>query len=70
MKIITTFVVIMASVKKNNYLAENPEESFRMRFSKKHAKKLVFLINAKAEKEDRSFPASIERVLIEHFKLK
>lgn len=60
----------MAGAKKNNYLIESPEEPFRMRFSKKHAKKLVAIVNKKAHDEDRSFPGAIERILVEHFKLK
>ncbi len=70
MGITLTFVIIMAGAKKNNYLKENPTEAFSMRFSVKHAKKLVAIINKKASEEDRSFPGAIERVLVEHFGLK
>lgn len=56
--------------KSNNYLQENPTQVFSMRFSQKHAKRLVKLINKKAQDEDRSFPAAIERILVEYFDVK
>lgn len=56
--------------RKNNYLKANPEETFRMRFGKKHAKKIVELVNKKADEEDRTFPSAIERIIVEYYGLK
>jgi len=66
----TTFVIIMSGVKQNKYLSEKPIEVFRMRFSKKYAKRIVDAVNKKADAEDRSFPGALERMLVEHLKLK
>jgi hypothetical protein len=60
----------MAGAKKNKYLIEKPTEPFRMRFSEKYAKKIVTKVIQKADDEDRSFPGAIERMLVEHLKLK
>lgn len=64
-----TFVIIMAG-KTNDYLLQKPTEAFRMRFSERYGAKIVKAIAKKAEEEDRTFPKAIERMLVEHLKLK
>ena len=69
MIIVSTFVIIM-SQEKSHYLLQKPTEAFRMRFSEKYGDKIVKAIAKKAEEEDRTFTKAMERMLVEHLKLK
>lgn len=57
-------------VKSKHYLQDTPTETFRLRFKKKYASRIVSKLMDKMEEDERNLPDTIEQVMIEYFNLK